>query len=102
MKPCFINCFSKVEEYVEVPAEAPINDQQEMNINEFNVVVGSYSNLSYAEKHMRNLIKDGYSSSVYKGKKDLNYVLLGSYESKAQAKKALEDSGMSGWIKQKL
>ncbi len=92
----------EVEEYVEVPAEAPINDQQEMNINEFNVVVGSYSNLSYAEKHMRNLIKDGYSSSVYKGKKDLNYVLLGSYESKAQAKKALEDSGMSGWIKQKL
>lgn len=71
------------------PVQPPVTVQTTTN-GSFHVVVGSFRNAEYASKFSADMVKSGFNSRVIVRENGMHSVTLGSYQTREEANKALE------------
>lgn len=80
----------------------PVELINEILVENYLVVVGSFKNKENANSLVSNLITQAHDHAfVYSQENGFHYAVLNSFSSRSEAKRALTDSGIDGWVKKK-
>jgi outer membrane protein assembly factor BamB len=63
---------------------------------DYHVIAGAFGEPNNAQRKLEELIAQGFDSKIIKGRKNLDYVVMDSFETKEKAKKLAEKHGL--WV----
>ena len=80
----------------------PVKETNSLSIENYLVVVGSFKNKENAKSLVSNLRAEAHEQAfIFSQENGFHYAVLNSFSSRSEAKKALTDSGIDGWVKKK-